>query len=440
MSLKRRDFLFGSLQAAALLSPVFSLRRAEAQAAGAAPKRLFVWVNSAGYADERDFFTDGQGTSWEGEILRDCADLRQQMVIIDGVDIRDSGYNAAGANHARAPGKVVTAADVIDDGGEGLPGGISIDQFVAERLNLTSLEVNVTTDEGRSDESIRERPFATGPGAFKIAIKPPSVAFDRMFGGFVPPNQNDPARDALLKRLRARKSLLDGMTSDLQRLRRELSGMEQLKLDIHEDAIRTAELSVARDLGNVPATQALCTVPPRPTNDFEVKHRFDAHFRTMFATFACNRAQVGAMVWGGSGVGGRAWHYNWAGKNISDLHNDIHHGPPEARQTYTDCSRADWKELGNFVRLLKATPEGDGTLLDHTIVLGISHFSYHHDIRRLPVVLFGTQKGGLNSGRYLKLQNRIHNDKVLTSVARLMGVPNVNGFGNDQSCGPVPGL
>jgi hypothetical protein len=72
-------------------------------------------------------------------------------------------------------------------------------------------------------------------------------------------------------------------------------------------------------------------------------------------------------------------------------------------------------------------------------VLGISHFSYHHDIRRIPVVLFGSPKGGLNTGRYLKFPTHIYNDKVLTSVARLMGIA-ANGFGNDQGCGPVPGL
>jgi hypothetical protein len=197
--MKRRDFIFSSLKAAALLSPVLSLRRAEAQTAGAIPKRLFVWVASAGYPDENAFFTNGTETSWNlGEILGQCGAVKDNMVVIDGVDIRDSGFNAAGANHARAPGKVVTAADVIDDGGEGLPGGASIDQFVAQQLGLTSLEVNITTVEGRSDESIRERPFATGPRAFKVAIKPPSVAFDRMFSGFLPPDRNDPARDALI--------------------------------------------------------------------------------------------------------------------------------------------------------------------------------------------------------------------------------------------------
>lgn len=433
--MNRRDFVFGSLKAAALLSPVLSLRRAQAQQA--IQKRLLVWVGSAGFPDDNAFYTNGSESSWSlGDILADCAPVKENMVVIDGVDIRDSGFNAAGANHARAPGKVVTAADVIDDGGEGLPGGASIDQFIAQQLGLTSLEVNITTVEGRSDESIRERPFATGPRAFKVAIKPPSVAFDRVFGGFVPPNRDDPARDALLRRLTSRRSLLDGMSSDLKRLRGQLSGMEKLKLDIHEDAIRKAELSVAADLGAVPPPAAACTVPGRPTNDFNIGHRFRAHYDTLYAAFACNRVQVGSMVWGGSGF---SFPYDWIGKNISDLHNDVHHNEVNARNTYIECARDDWKRLADFVLRLKNTPEGDGNMLDHTIVLGISHFSRHHDIRRIPTVLFGSAKGGLRTNRYLKFPTHIHNDKVLTSVARLMGA-NVNGFGDDQNCGPVPGL
>ena len=432
--MKRREFLFGSLQAAALLSPVFSVRRAEAAGAGV-QKRLFVWVASAGYPDEQAFWAENRWPTDVGDILSGCADLRNNMTVIDGVDIRDSGYNAAGANHARAPGKVVTAADVIDDGGEGLPGGISIDQYVAQQKNLTPLEVNITTSEGRSDESIRERPFATGPGAFKVAIKPPTVAFDKMFGGFVP-QDNEPARQALLQRLVARKSLLDGMGSDLKRLRGELTGIEKLKLDIHEESIRKAERLVSADLGAVPPRAAACSVPGRPANTFDIEVRFKAHFATMFAAFACNRAQVGSMVWGGSGF---SFPSTWIGRNISDLHNDVHHNEVNARQTYIDCAADDWKRLGDFVRLLRDTPEGDGTMLDNTIVLGISHFSRHHDIRRIPTVLFGTAKGGLPGNRYLKFNTHIHNDKVLTSVARLMGVP-ATGFGSDMNCGPVPGL
>lgn len=434
--MKRREFLFSSLQAAALLSPVFSLRRAEAQAV-TIPKRLFVWVSSAGYPDEQAFFT-GQPNNWQlGDILAGCAPVKDNMVVLDGVQLRDSGYNAAGANHARAPGKVVTAKDVIDDGNEGLPGGASIDQFIAQQRGLTSLEVNITDVEGRSDESIRERPFATGANAFKIAIKPPSVAWDRMFGGFVPPEGDTTQRDAVLRRLTTRRSLLDGLGRDLSRLRAELSGQEKLKLDIHEASIRRAEQSVLTDLGNVPPPLTQCVVPQRPTNDFSIIHRVRAHFDTMYAAFACNRAQVGSMVWGGSGFG---WRYDWLpNTNVSDLHNDVHHQPVSQRDLYIRCARYDWQALGEFVKRLRDTPEGDGNMLDNTIVLGISHFGGHHDIRRIPCVLFGTAKGGLQTNRYLRFNTPIDNDTVLTSVARLMGVQ-VNGFGDDGNCGPVPGL
>jgi hypothetical protein len=434
--MKRRDFLFSSLTAAALLSPVLASRRAFAQAV-TMPKRLFVWVCSAGYPDEQAFFTGGQENNWQlGEILADCAPVKENMVVLDGVQIRDSGFNAAGANHARAPGKVVTAKDLIDDGGEGLPGGASIDQHIAQARGMTALEVNITDVEGRSDESVRERPFATGPGAFKVAIKPPSVAWDRAFGGFVPPTIDTSQRDAAIRKLTSRRSLLDGLSGDLRRLRAEVSGVEKLKLDVHEDAIRRAELSVARDLANVPQPQASCALPARPTNDFAIPHRIAAHYDTMFAAFACDRVQVGSMVWGGSGFG---WRYNWLpNTNVSDLHNDVHHQPVAQRDLYIRCARYDWKMLGEFVKRLRDTPEGDGTMLDHTLVLGISHFGGHHDIRRLPTVLFGSEKGGLRTNRYLRFGS-IDNDRVLTSVGRLMGVP-LNGFGDDGSCGPVPGL
>lgn len=435
--MKRRDFLFSSLSAAALLSPVLSIRRAEAQQMRV-PKRLFVWVSSAGYPDQPAFFSDGQLNNWQlGEILANCAPVKDNMVVIDGVEIRNSGYNAAGANHARAPGKVVTAKDVIDDGGEGLPGGISIDQYVAQQLNATALEVNITDVEGRSDESIRERPFATGAGSFKIAIKPPSAAWDRVFGGFVPPTVNTAERDAQIRKLTTRRSVLDGMGRDLRRLRAELSGVEKVKLDVHEDSIRRAEQSVLTDINNVPQPTAACTLPSRPTNDFSIIHRIRAHFDTMFAAFACNRIQVGSMVWGGSGFG---WRYDWLpNTNISDLHNDVHHEPVAQRDLYIRCARYDWQALGEFVLRLRNTPEGDGNMLDNTIILGMSHFGGHHDIRRIPTVLFGTARGGLVGNRYLKFGQPIHNDKVLTSVAQLMGVQ-TNGFGDDLNCGVVPGL
>lgn len=431
--MNRREFVFSSLKAAVLLSPVFSIRRAEA--AISPPKRAFFWVSSAGYPDEPAFFPTGTETNFTlSPILAGLQPVKENLVVLENVDIRNSGFNAAGANHARAPGKILTAKDVIDDGEEGVPGGPSIDQFLVQQLNLTSLELHVTQDYARS---IREKPFASGPNAFKPPVKDPAAVWDKVFNGFMPNAEAEPERQARLLKLRSRKSLLDGMRSDLKKLRGELNGVEKLKLDIHEDAIRTSELSVAADLGNVPPPSAQCTLPARGPSTGDENTRSKALFDVMYAAYCCNRAQVGGMVWGGSGF---SFRYNWIpNTDVADLHNDVHHNAQGARDLYIRCANWDWTQLGNFVLRLRNTPEGDGTLLDSAIVLGCSHFSNHHDIRKLPMVLFGTKKGGLNAGRYLKLASTINNDRVLTSVANLMGVP-ATGFGDEQNCGPVPGL
>ena len=435
--MKRREFVFGSLAAAGLFGPLLAARRASAQAV-ARPKRVFFCVYSAGYPDAAAFFPTGTETNWQlSPILSGCANVKDTMVVIDGVDIRPTGYNAAGANHARAPGKVMTAKDVIDNGDEGLCGGRSLDQLLVQQLGLSSLELHLTND---PRTSIRNMPFAIGPGVFKPGIIQPAAAWDKAFAGFTAPTDTTEMAEATRRRLRARRSLLDGMGSDLRRLRGELSGAEKVKLDVHEDSIRRAEASVEADLKAVLPPAARCQVPARPPGSQATEVIAQAHLDVLFAAFACERVQVGGMVWGGSGVGGPGWFYDWLpNTSISDLHNDVHHLASSRRDDYIKCAAWDWQMLGKFVERLKNMPDGAGTMLDSSLVVGISHFGEHHAIDRIPVVLFGSATYGLRTGRYLKLASTIHNDKVLTSVANLMGAP-IAGFGDDLNCGPVPGL
>ena len=77
-------------------------------------------------------------------------------------------------------------------------------------------------------------------------------------------------------------------------------------------------------------------------------------------------------------------------------------------------------------------------MLDSTLVVGISHFGRHHDIDRIPLVLFGNAGGALRTGRVLNVSPTTH-DKALTSIAHLMGVP-IRGLGDDPNCGALSGL
>lgn len=283
----------------------------------------------------------------------------------------------------------------------------------------------------------RGRPFATGPNQFKVPIAAPEQAWDKVFKGFSA-TDDTAAKDAQRATLRARRSVLDDLTQELKRFRTELSGIEKLKLDMHEDAIRSAELSVAADLeANGAPPGAQCVVLDRDAPGNDVPARAQAHFDLMFAAFACERVQVGGMMWGFSGY---HWRYEWVpGVSTDTIHDSVHHKASAERDTYIKACRWDFDQLGRFVRRLKDTPEGSGSMLDNTLVVAISHFGQHHRMENIPVVLFGSAAGGLKTGRYLDLPSSVHNDKVLTSVAHLMGDP-LPGFGNDPGCGPLAQL
>ncbi len=428
--MKRRNFVFGSLKAAALLTPVLSIRRAAS--AYVPPKRAFIWVNCCGYPTAGDFFPTGGEQDFElSPILADFESVRQHMVLIDGINLRNSGLNPKGNNHVRTVGKVLTAKDVLpaDDSEDGQPGGISVDQLVADELGVPTLELQVNESHGGS---MRHRPFATGPNAFKPPLVNPVDGWNRAFADFEP--SADPAAVAAhQQRLRLKQSILDDLGADLSRFRGELDGVERLKLDIHEDAIRKAELAVAKDMEADLAPS--CEVPGVPDASSNIPIRAAAHMDLAFAALACGRAGIVGMIWGSSGY---HWKYEWAGvTNVVDTgHGEVHHQAGARRDDYVKMARWDWNELRKLVERMAATPDGEGTLLDSVVTLAISHFGVHHGMNRVPAAFFGNAQGMLQTGRYVKLPEAQDNDKLLTSFAHLMGV-DIPGIGDDLDCGPL---
>ena len=154
--MNRRRFVFGSLASAALFAPLLKGRRAAA--AGEPPRRLFVWVCSGGYPYAEDFFPES-GDAFTTPILRALEPVREQALVVDGVDIRPTGPRPRGNDHIRSIGKVITARDVFDIGGdEGEPGGPSIDHVVAEHLGLRKTLVLVEQRQPRSWLARRQWP------------------------------------------------------------------------------------------------------------------------------------------------------------------------------------------------------------------------------------------------------------------------------------------
>jgi hypothetical protein len=340
-------------------------------------------------------------------------------------------------------GKVLTAKNVFDTGKlDGLPGGISIDQVIAQGLGSGSLEVMVNSS-GRND--MRSRPFALGEKQFKPPVASAAEAWDRVFSNFQAPTAQAPdpaAKEQRIAKLKARKSLMDDLSSELQRFRAELVGVEKLKLDIHEDAIRKAELSVSAELSAAanqgPAmTSAQCSIPAREESS-DVPVRSKAHFDVMYAALLCDRIGVGGMIFGYSSI---QWRYEWLNLGIKgNIHDEVYHRVGVQRDKHVAAAQWNFGQLAQFAKRLKATPDGSGNMLDNVLIYATSFFGKHHKLDQIPLVLIGKAQGRLRTGRAIKITNRPEaHAQVLTSSAKLCGV-NVNGIGDDPQSGPLPEL
>ncbi len=439
--MKRRDFVFGSLKAMILLNPVLSLRLASAQSANRIKRAMF-WMQCNGYSTASDFFPSQAGTNFTmSPILQPIADLRGDMVIVNGINLPDGGFKPKGNNHVCSPAKLFSGYNGVGDVGNGEDGshlGPSVDHIIAQRLNMRTIEVSI---DPRPPRTLRSRPFARGANQPKVAITEPSQVWSNLFGNATPPGQqNNEALEQRLTFLRAKRSVLDDLTGDLTRFRRELAGdTEKLKLDIHEDAIRRAELSVAEDIRQTEAAvppPSLCAFPDNPgTLDTLIPTRARAHMDLLFAAYVCDLVQVTGVVWGWSGY---RWLYDWVpGTNFTNYHEEVAHG--NIRDQWLLGHRWDWSQLGAFARRLKETPDGSSNMLDTSLILGMNHFGRHHRITQIPTVIFGGSAGGLQTGRNIILPSAQLNDRLLTSVANYMGA-DIRGLGSNPNCGPLPGL
>jgi hypothetical protein len=143
--------------------------------------------------------------------------------------------------------------------------------------------------------------------------------------------------------------------------------------------------------------------------------------------------------------------WNWAASNarfpflgIDQWHHELSHAPHDdiaARDKLIAIQQWYSRQLVSFMDRLAAIPEGDGTVLDHTLILCVNELSdgFFHTHQNMPFMLAGGASGALKMGRYVTYADKPHND-LLVSVCNAMGLPDTT-FGDPSACtGPLPGL
>ncbi|MDP9169028.1 MAG: DUF1552 domain-containing protein, partial [Acidobacteriota bacterium] len=225
----------------------------------------------------------------------------------------------------------------------------------------------------------------------------PRVVFERMFGDV------DTSIDAATRarRARYRKSLLDMTSDETRKLSGTLGASDRRKLDEYLDSIREIErrIEMAETDGR--------TIAPTIDKPAGIPSAFVDHAKLLFdlqvVAFQTDLTRVTSMVIGREGS---VRTYDEIG--VSDPHHPLshHRNMPDALEKLTKINTLHIELFSQFIAKLRATPDGDGTLLDHSMILygcGIAD-SNRHTHEKLPVVVMGGGNGLIASGRHVELK------------------------------------
>jgi hypothetical protein len=442
-SLSRRTLLrgFGATLALPLLDAMVPALTALAETSARGIRRMAVVYTPNGMMMP-NWTPRGEGASFElSPILEPLAPFRNQSIVISGLADKygwPQGDEGTG-DHARAAATFLTGVHVRKTEGADIQGGVSMDQIAAKALGndtqLASLELAIESveflgacDSGYSCAYANTIAWRSPTTPLPMENDPRAV-FDRLFGA-------TDSTDAASRRARAIKerSILDSVTDRVRELQRSLGVRDTAKMAEYLDAVRDVERRIqkaeAQSARELPTVDRPAGVPPT----------FEEHARLMFdlllLAFQTDMTRVSTFMLGRE-VSGRA--YPEIG--VPDSHHPVshHQNDPEKLAKLAKINVFHLQQFVYFLEKMRRTPDGDGSLLDHSMLLygsGISDSNIHmHD--NLPLVLVGGGAGQIKGGRHVRYAKDTPVTNLFLNMLDKLGVP-AEQFGD--STGRLPYL
>ena len=380
------------------------------------------------------WFPTGEGAAFEfSPTLQPLQAFREHLLVISGLDSvpppppGERQYN----NHADASTRFLT--DVTPS--RNLRAGMSIDQIAAKVLSkdtsLPSVELALeSVDSGTSCDFGRSCVY-TGTIAWAGPTSPlpmehdPSAAFVRLFGDSV--NSDAAARRA---RMQYKGSILDSLLGEVSSLRKKVAAADRSRISGYLESVRDVERRIQKAIEHNAEMPAF----DRPAG---IPETFEQHAKLMFdVQLLAYQGDVTRVVTFmlGREFSGRT--YPEIG--VPDAHHPIsHHQRDPVRMD--KCAKINHYHATMFAYFLdkmKNTPDGDGSLLDHSAIVygaGMSEGNGHVP-RNLPILLVGGANGKLKGGRHIKYAEGTPLANFHISLLDKLGV-GVDSHGN--STGPV---
>src|SRR5262245_182659 len=335
-------------------------------------------------------------------------------------------------DHARATATFLTGVHPFKTGGADFRLGISADQIAAQEFGkqtqLSSLELGLESQPvaGNCDSGYTCAYMSMswkGPTSPLPAEINPRAVFERLFGDG---DSTDPQVRAA--RLEQQKSVLDYVAASLTRLQRRLGRDDTRKIEEYLESVRDIERRIV-----LAEEQSRTLALPHLERPGAVPDDYAQYSKLMIdmlvVAWQTDMTRVASFMLGRDGSNRP---YREIG--ISDGHHSISHHQGDAEKL-DKLIKIDELHVGMFAYLLKRlseTPDGEGTLLDHSLIAfgsSISESNIHtHD--DLPIVLAGTAGGQIKGNRHMVYRKETPLNNLFLNMFDLAGLPHVDGFGD----------
>jgi hypothetical protein len=424
-SISRRTLLRAAGTAVAL--PLLdAMIPALAPAATTTPvRRLGVVYHPNGVIYEQ-WVPTGEGTQYElSKTLKGLEPFKDKTTVITGLFCDAAEANGdGGGDHSRACGSYLTGIHVKKSDSN-VENAVSMDQIVAKTFEgdtqLSSLQMTAdensllgSCDLGYSCAYSSTLSWLT-PTLPLMAENNPRVLFERMFGSS---DSTDPRIRAA--RLQQDKSLLDSVSDRVNQLQRKLGASDNRKMNDYLASLRDVERRIQK--AEEQSSKALPDVP-QPAG---IPDNFEAHVRLLYdlqlLAYQADITRVITFMYGREQTGRP---YPQIG--VPEPHHPTthHQGNPDKVEKCAKIQRYHVALLAEYLEKLRRTPDGDGSLLDHVMLLfgsGISN-SDRHTHGPLPTVLIGGGAGTLKGGRHLVYPEHTPLTNLQVTLLNKLGIP-----------------
>jgi hypothetical protein len=361
-------------------------------------------------------------------ILSPLAAHRDQVVVLSNLAHAMAGPQGPGDNggdHTRCPAVFLNGVHPKRTDGADIQAGTTIDQMAAAKIGqdtlLPSLELAIedysglvgSCDVGFSCTYMNTISWRTPTAPLPMEINP-RVVFDRMFGDGASVQER-------LQRIETQRSILDAITGQVRRLQGGLGVRDRNRVAEYLDSVREIERRI--QLAEAQASNPNIDVPTTPAgipDDHETHIKLMADL--MAISFQADITRVSTFM-----MAREVSYRTFPNIGIAEaFHPASHHQNSATR--LEQLTKINTHHVSLFTHLLdrlKATPDGDGTLLDHSLLLYGSAMSNSnvHNHGPLPVLVAGGAGGKLKGGRHLSYPENTPMSNLLVSILDKAGVP-----------------